>query len=176
VGTPVADAEVHIDKVPSPIHYARQLYRTDDAGNFAIGRVPWGTYRVNTGKEESGYPDSDSDFYSNNEVPTVTISPEHPDAKVTLRLLPKAGVIEVSAVRDARTGKPIAAGVMLRRAANPDLYLSTSRLRVLVPARIDVSVEVTAGGYEPRQLGVIRLEPGEVRKFDVALNPTPPAR
>lgn len=181
VGRPLAKAMVHITEQKGFVgHRPVQAYETDEQGHFAINRVPWGSYLVLAGKEDAGYPDTKLAFYSNLEVPTVTLSPMFPKADVRVQLGPKAGVLELSPVTDAVTGKKIESpSITLRRSQNPDLFITTSAAgaRILVPSETDILLEVSAPGYKPSASsdGIantrIRLKPEEVRKLAVSLQP-----
>jgi len=64
---------------------------------------------------------------------------------------PKAGILDLEPVTDEATGKEIrSASVTLRRAANPDSFLSasTTQGRVFVPAFAEVLIEISAEGYK----------------------------
>jgi len=105
---------------------------------------------VLAGNESSGYPDPKLAFYSNFDVPTVTLAPAFPNASVTIKLPPKGGVLEIVAVLDAVTKRKIdSASIILRRVSNPTLFISTSATtgRILIPSLTDVTIEVTAPGY-----------------------------
>jgi hypothetical protein len=182
-GKPVTQAEVHIaEKKPFVGHRLVEMHDTDDQGRFMIKDVPFGTYVVMAGKEEAGYPDSRLAFYSNLSVPTITLSPPSPTGSVTVALGPKAGVLEVSTA-DAANGKKIeSASVTLRRVANPNFFITTSasKQRIPVPSKVDISLEVSAPGYEtyyypdpanPARSTPIHLKPGEELKLDIRLHP-----
>lgn len=165
------------------IHQIVQYHETDDDGHFRISHVPWGTYVVVAGKESAGYPAPVfASFYSNYATPSVTLAEDFPSADITVKIGPKAGVLDLEPVTDAATGKEIrSASVTLRRAANPDSFLSasTTQGRVFVPAFTEVLIEIGAKGYKPwppqdqAAEGRINLKPEEVRKLRVTLQPDP---
>jgi hypothetical protein len=156
------------------------MHDTDNQGRFTIKDVPFGTYLVMAGKEEAGYPDSRLAFYSNPSVPTCNLV--FPTASVTVALSPKAGLLEVSTT-DAANGKKIeSASITLRRVANPNFFITTSALKqqIPVPPKVDVSLEISAPGYEtycypdranPARTAPVHLRPGEELKLDIQLHP-----
>lgn len=183
-GKPVAGAKVHIaQKDVLVIHQIVQYHETDDGGHFRISHVPWGTYVVVAGKESAGYPAPVfASFYSNYAMPNVTLAEDFPSADIIVKIGPKAGILDLEPVTDEATGKEIrSASVTLRRAANPDSFLSasTTQGRVFVPAFAEVLIEISAEGYKlwpsPGQAaeGKINLKPEEVRKLRVTLNQDP---
>jgi Carboxypeptidase regulatory-like domain len=148
---------------------------TDADGRFAIDRLPLGRYSVFAMKEDAGYPDMEPSFYSDGtKIPVATITAATPVATVSIRLGPKAAIVEGS-VSDASTGAPVNGFFSLMRIANPQGWLSTSlpaTYRVLVPALTDVSLSVTAPGYEKwTDAGPINLRSGQEMHLDVSLEP-----
>jgi len=178
---PVSHAQVHIAEAkPFVGHRLLKFHETNDEGRFQMENVPWGTYVVMVGKEDAGYADTKLAFYSNLGAPTVTLAPSSPTANVTLKLSPKAGVLEIQTVTDTVTGAEVGpAAVRLQRIGTPFfIYTSAPGAHLLVPSMTDVSVEVTAPGYKPWPAygggsfsGRIRLRPQEVLKLDVQLQP-----
>jgi hypothetical protein len=182
---PLTRAEVRVAET-KPFYGSRVLdfHETDADGQFAIERLTWGTYAVMARKEESGYADMGLAFYSNLKVPKVTLSPTAPVAEVTVQLGPKAGLLDIVSLTDTVTGENIldSGRITVRRVKNPNFLIATSTkmLRPLfVPALTEVSVEITAPGYEPwpapdhaDQRGRIFLKPEEVFELDVQLQPT----
>lgn len=184
-GNPVAQAKVHItEKGVFLTHRVLQFHETDADGHFRIAHVHWGTYIIIAGKEDAGYPDTKFAFYSNNTEPVVVLTEDSPTADVTLKLGPKAGVLDVAPVTDELSGKEIrSASITLRRADN-DLFISTSTTvgRILVPSLTGVEVTISAPGYKlwppPDQVsskGRILLKPEEVLKLKIVLQPEEPA-
>ena len=134
-------------------------------------------------KESEGYPDMKLAFYSNLAVPSVTLSPEFPSATVNVELGPKAGIIEIESLNDASSGSTIQYATMtLRRIQNPKFFMTIAIPpgdHVLVPSQADVSIEVSARGYRPwptqmsKESGEVHLNPGEVHKLQIGLEPEP---
>jgi|GEM_PF-3057410 hypothetical protein len=181
-GSPVVKAKVHItEKGVFVAHKIIQFRETDGDGHFRIAHVPWGTYIVLAGKEDSGYADPKFSFYSNNGEPVVVLTEDAPATDVTLKLGPKAGVLDLKPVTDELTGKEIrSAAITLRRADNNDLFITTSTTvgRILVPALTNVVISIAAAGYKPWPApghaaaeGRIFLRPEQTQKLQVILQP-----
>jgi len=127
---------------------AIRYVKTDGDGSFVIDRLDFGTFDVNVGKEQDGYPQSDWSLYANNAAATVTISLEKPTADVILKIGPKAATL-VGAVRDEVTGKPLNSTFLIRRSENR--WVSTSAppdFHFLIPPDTPIGVEVSAPGYK----------------------------
>jgi hypothetical protein len=181
VGQPIQAAKVHAELHGVPMSKAIRYVESDESGAFAIDRLDDGTYDVNGKKEEDGYADTSFSFYAGKPV-SVQITPDHPNPRITLKLGPKAGILG-GTVRDALTGKPIPVGFMLRRVDNPTNFLSTSAppaFRILIPASTDVTVEVSAPGYETWfyvdesshfKPSPLRLESSAQMQLDILLQP-----
>jgi len=157
------------------------MFETDKQGEFEIRGLPWGRYVVLAGKEEDGYPDTKSAFYSNLSVPRVLIGPNLPVPYVTVKLGPKAGLLEIKSVMNADTGAVLSSASLTVRRAENEFFLITSAVTdrvVQIPPGIDVFVGVSAPGYKlwtplnsdgkPEKL---RLKPGEIRRLAVQLQP-----
>jgi hypothetical protein len=181
-GKPVVDALVNVDN-GMPTIGAIRYFTTDKKGHFVIDHLAWGNYKVIAQKESEDYPDMYWAFYSNNVFQSASISQTSPKAVVTIRIGPPCGVLHYSAV-DASNGRTLDAGVTLRRASNPGLFLSGSNIyrQVFVPSLTDVLVEISAKGYEPwppeaekATLGKINLKPHEIYNLNVKLQPLKPS-
>ena len=178
-GKPVVDAAVNVDN-GKPTIGAIRYFRTDKKGHFVIDHLAWGNYKVFAQKESEGYPDSTWAFYSDNVFQTASLSQESPKAVVVIRIGPPCGVFHYSAM-DASTGRTLDAGVTLRRASNPNLFISGTNIpkQLLVPSLTDVLVEISAKGYEPwppeaerAKASKISLKPHEVLDLNVKLQPS----
>lgn len=160
---------------------------TDEAGHFAIHvPVSWfGTFAVMAKKEAEDYPEMNQ-FYSEVKFQTATLTLANPIATVTIRLGPKAGVLQ-GEVTDAVNGAALNPCVELRRASNPGNFLSGSGLihrhyRLLIPSGVGVLVRIWLNGYEAwyypgtvvkSAARPIRLKPGEQRTLNISLRPDP---
>jgi len=163
---------------PGVINKIIRYCETDDHGQCTIASVPWGEYKIFAGKDAEGYPDFPSPFYGLNACPIVKLQPASATASVAIHLPPKAGAIEPIAAIDAKTGEVLrSAAITLRRVIDPADYVQTSTTSypVMVPSNADVSVEVTAPGYESwpsedrQKEGQIRLRPEQAVELDVML-------
>jgi hypothetical protein len=150
---------------------------TNAEGEFVIKNLNAGQYRISAGKEADGYPDSAPDLYRGDKVaPTVTVEEDVEYPPVRIQLLPKAGLLTPITIIDAATGANITthAAMTLRRVDNPKASMGGTILKPeLVPSDTDVTVEVTAPGYQPWPEGGalfhIRLGPGETMRLDVPM-------
>lgn len=175
-GLPIVKARVSVDSTFSIIQKPVTYAETDERGNFVLGRLQWGTYYVFARKDEDGYPDTTFAFYSNNDVPKVTLSAASPVAEVTIKFGPKAGRL-VGIMTDASTHTPVNASITftMRRLSNPNYFMSTgisSRYEIMVPAGTDVLAEVHAAGYKTwKSSSALRLQSEEKRELNIALEP-----
>lgn len=78
------------------------FWHTDSTGQFQIQHFPMGTYRVTASKNEDGYPEIED----TNALPTATLTPAEPLARVMVKLGPQTGIL-VPIVKDKVTGKRI---------------------------------------------------------------------
>ena len=112
---------------------------TDELGRFQISRLWLGEFAVTAKKEDEGYPDTNSGFYSDHKIAPITLSLSHPSASETILLGPKAGIL-MGTVADAVSGAPVDPCVDFHRASDANNFLSGTGLvnaqyRVLVPPR-----------------------------------------
>lgn len=180
LNNPVASAEVHIaDRKPFFGHRLVEYHETDSDGSFNIQNVPFGTYDVLAGKEEVGYPDPKFSFYSNDEVPTVSLASSYPSVKVIVKIGPKGGILNKILVLDAISKKNVESAVItLSRVSNPKFSITTSSTvaKLLVPSDTKIRLVVTAPGYKPwsnDQIGSnsLILHPGQSTDLTVLLTP-----
>lgn len=185
-GSPVVKAKVLItEKGVLEMHRVLQFHETDADGHFRITRVRWGTYIVTVGKEDAGYADTGLGLHCNNAYPIAFVTEDSPTADVTLKLGPKAGVLELESVSDVITGKEIRlAAIRLKCAENPELFIYTSAAlrRFLIPPLTEVLIEISAEGYkswpasdQATTEGKVFLRPEQTQKLEVALQPDPDA-
>jgi hypothetical protein len=150
-GRAIQAAKVRAELHGVPMAKAIRYVETDKNGAFAIDRLAYGVYDVNGKKEEDGYADTSIGFYADKPLASVHLSPDHPVAIVTLKFGPRAATLS-GTVRDARTRKPVPAVLTLRHTDNPRNFLAGGVgpvFRTLIPASTEVTVEVSARGYEP---------------------------
>jgi hypothetical protein len=157
---------------------------TDELGHFEISHLWLGEFAVTAKKEDEGYPDTNSGFYSDNKIAPITLSLSHPSATDTILLGPKAGIL-VGTVADAVTGAPLDPCVDFHRASDPNIFLSgtglvNAKYRVLVPSDRDVIMKIWHEGYLPwyypgttHKSGAkpLLLKSGEERTLHIRLQP-----
>lgn len=163
-----------------PTIAAVRYVKTDNNGHFRLDHLAWGTYHVFAGKVSAGYPKMSFNFYVD-QAPAATVSPSSPLAVVTVRVGRPCGVLRVTSVTDAVTGKPIRDyELTLRRAADPHRFMSgTFSNPILIPPNVDVLIEVSANGYqtwparsERKTSNRLYLNSGEVFNLNVKLRPS----
>jgi hypothetical protein len=186
-GKPVSGATAYAAPLGRPFGIVLPYDKTDKAGHFTI-RVPvawFGRLAVTAKKEDEDYPEMNQ-FYSNGKFQTVTLTLRAPTARVTIRLGPKAGVLQ-GAVTDVVTGAALNPCVELRRGSNPGNFLRGSGLihphyRLLIPSDAGVFVKIWLDGYNAWYYPAtavksaarpIRLRPGEERTLNISLRPNP---
>jgi len=113
--------------------------------------------------------------------PTCTLTTAVPSAHVIIKVGPPAGAMSGS-VSDATTGAPLPTTFLLRRISAAG-WISMSQkpaYRVLVPPSVEVTVEVSAPGYQtwyyggssdPLKRPPIRIESGEEMRLNIQLEP-----
>lgn len=180
-GEAVAKALVNADPVDRrmramPIRYVE----TNQEGQFTIDRLAWGAYRLFAMKEQEGYANTRFAFYSSGSVPTISLNPENPNGRVSLRIGPKGGVLRILSVTDAVTGRDLnnVTGVDLRKTDTPETFIGLGPSdHILIPAETDVTMRIEAEGYEPwppagqLKLGQIRLASGQPLDLKIQLQP-----
>jgi hypothetical protein len=167
---------VFVAKVPSA--------DTDELGHFHVKHLWLGKFAVTARKEDEGYPDTSSNFYSDGKVDRTTLTSCLQSATVTILLGPKGGSL-VGTITDAVNGAPLNPCVDFRRASDPNNFLSgtglvNAKYRVLVPSDRDVMMKIWCDGYLPwyypgtnrkSEAKPLRLKSGEVRTLPIRLIP-----
>lgn len=186
---------------------------TDDNGHFSfrivvtredngmIRGARWGVYPRwdSNASDGSGYYPPNSRFYhtEHSNWQEVDVTPEAPDAVVSIKLGPRAGAL-TGRVTDAVTGAPIRpyATVVVSWASDPSVFMGANselageidpgtgqwrynrpiqgKYRILVPAGTELTVKVTsiARGYKLYQhQGVITVGSGQDAVLDIRLQP-----
>jgi hypothetical protein len=173
--------------------------RTNENGEYRFENLlHWGRYTVTAEDGKAGYSTTSSG-YARTDPPEVEIAPEHPEAKLTVYLPPKAGFVELH-VTNRRTGADIRTWeVAIMPVEKPDYVLvrvinSPNYPVVLVPPdkalllqltsngvrqwkkSKGVLLHVTADGFRERDESVgtgklIHLASGERLTLDVQLDP-----
>jgi|ERR1043165_35952 5-hydroxyisourate hydrolase-like protein (transthyretin family) len=177
-GQPLAGAQVTLNKVGSSVSVLLPVGTTDEHGEFSFSELMPGEYKVNASKEEDGYPNTRFELYSTGAevVPQVTVYAGQVTSDVVVRFGPKAPKI-VGKVVDAETGEPIEnAVIVISRLGEPGSRLMTGPNKedekggfaLLVPP-VPVIVEISAPGYEKKQINSLQLSRGEARHIDIPL-------
>ena len=177
-GVLLVGAHVHAELHGVPMAKAIRYVQTGGDGSFVIDRLDFGTFDVNVGKEQDGYPQSDWSLYADKAAATVTISLERPTADVILKIGPKAATL-VGTVRDAVTGKPLNSTFLIRRSEKR--WISTSAppdFHFLIPPDTPIDVEVSAPGYKTwcytDEVGSpLQLQSAVEKRFEIELTPAP---
>jgi hypothetical protein len=157
---------------------------TDELGHFHIKHLWLGEFEVTAKKEDEGYPDTGSSFYSDGKVDRTKLTSFLQSATVTVLLGPKAGIL-VGTITDSVNGAPLNPCVDFRRASNPNNFLSgtglvNAKYRVLVPSDRDVMMKIWYEGHLPwyypgantkSEAKPLRLKPGEERILHIRLPP-----
>lgn len=177
-GQPVVGAQVTLDEVNSWGSTVLPIATTDEHGEFSFPELPAAEYKVNAGKEKDGYPNTRFELYSTGDevVPQVTVYAGQVTSDVVVRFGPKAPKI-VGKVVDAETGEPVEnAVIVISRLGEPGSRLMTGTNKedekggfaLLVPP-VPVMVEISAPGYEKKQINSLQLSRGEARHIDIPL-------
>ncbi len=153
---------------------------TDDRGEFRFNLPWWGKYTVYADDGDAGYSRYSTGDFPQCQPPTVEITPEHREAKITVTLPPKAAFLRVELTNRA-TGASIAALdiTVLRDTQTPSLLFSMggpSAQAVLLPPDQDLLVHIKSDGFREWNASVgqgkkLHLGPGEHLKLNVELDP-----
>jgi hypothetical protein len=182
-GAPVANAYVAADMMAGgKIATVIETY-TDPTGQFVFEGLSFGEYRVSAQKETEGYLSTRPNIFEHNLPLTLRITPDNLTESTTIRFSPKSAIL-TGTVRDATTGARIPAEITLKP-ENGDGLLGTGtngkeNFHLSVPANTGFTIEITARGYKPwtyrdeanpQQVGLLKLDSGSEKKFDVRLDP-----
>ncbi len=178
-GEPVSGVRVEANPYPLRGGLVRDA-GTDAKGIFRIYNLEVGRYKLSVSKEEAGYADTSNHFYAAGfvEMPEVIVYANQTVSWGDIHLGPRAGKL-IGSVREAQTKKLIASNDLhlnLTRVDDPNNSYRTTpdvngHFQILVPP-IPITFEVTMLGYEKKDLGGLRLKKGEIKRFDILLNPT----
>jgi hypothetical protein len=155
--------------------------QTDQSGNYRFERLAWwATYTVYADDQNEGYSIFSTGLCGQADPPEVTLSPEHPEATMDLRLPPKAGLVRIH-LTNQQTGVAILGlqvSVMSSQTP-PQQMFSTSQSSdtvVLIPSDKDLLLHVTSSGFHEwdesaRRGKQIRVAPGSHLELYVELEP-----
>jgi hypothetical protein len=192
-GTPIRGALVSfLGSTKSVGAYARRLYETNENGEFkaslqlnAEGSDAPGLYWVLAKKEDSGYPDNITTFYTEHEPPQVELDCGSNITGFVVKLGTKCAYITRINVVDAVTGAPIenasitfSRHPMIARLSQIACTLGTSAQLpevsstypgLPIPSNTEVSYQVSASGYVTSALQTIQLAPLQSAEITVKL-------
>ena len=179
-GSPAKGVLLNALPVGVPLATRLPATQTDQNGNYRFERLPWwGRYTVYADDAEAGYS-----LFSTGpgpaKPPEASISPDHAEARLDLRLPPKAGFLRIH-LTNQRTGAVIS-GLEFRVTSNEApprlIYMgsSFSDRAVLLPPDKDLLIHITSDGFhewgESAGKGkAIRMAPGSQVELDVELAP-----
>ena len=154
--------------------------RTDQSGNYQFERLSWASYAVYVDDEDAGYSIFSTGLTGQANPPEVTLSPEHPEARVDLRLPPPAGFLQIH-LTNRKTGTVIPGlEVTLMSMDHPDrpIFMSSSYSNrpILITPDKDLLLHVTSQGFHEwgDSAGAgkrIRLASGSHLGLEVQLEP-----
>jgi hypothetical protein len=155
---------------------------TDETGSFLLKELPPGPYVVAASKEQDYYPNTDAAAFAADltALPRVLVRGGAVVHGVGIRLQ-KGGRL-LGTILDYTTGEPvIASRILLSRADNPKLWISTGpdthgNFAFVIPCQ-DFLMAVSAPGYstwnlnrnQPTGPSVLRLKPESTEKLIIRL-------
>jgi Carboxypeptidase regulatory-like domain len=186
-GAPVAGATVYALPRKGVHHALVTFVRTDSSGRFRLEQVPPGETVIYAYDLEEGYLDPHAAFNSGNKyLAVVTVAPDAV-TPINVTLGPKCAYL-VGSVHNSQDGSSVRnASFMLKRADDPNIWLSTSpveetgKFRLGVPSGTPIDLEVNAAHFTswrpgPSQTQVLKagLNAGEEYSIDIQLKPVSP--
>ena len=180
-GTPAGGIGLTAYPLGVPLGTRLPETRTDQSGNYRFARLDWwGRYSVRAEDADAGYSIFITGLTDRANPPEVTLSPEHPEATLDLRLPPKAGFVRIH-LTNKQTGATIL-GLEVRVMSSqtpPQQMFSTSQSSdsvVLIPSDKDLLLHVTSWGFHEWDESAgrgkqIRVAPGSHVELFVQLAP-----
>lgn len=156
--------------------------QSDKDGRFEIKHAPFGDVQVSAEATLAGY------WTEQQPKQLVHLTPAAPVGHINVKIGPRPGVLSIL-VADKETGKPIDFDLIVVSWMLEDLSKNLTshsrhfgreggRLQVPIKSNADVLLEVQAEGYrrafyiDPATMQpLLRVQPGEQRQLDVALEP-----
>ncbi|HEX4137787.1 MAG TPA: hypothetical protein VHY84_24470 [Bryobacteraceae bacterium] len=146
--------EIRLTASPLGVALATRLpeTRTDQSGNYRFERIPWwGEYIVYADDPDAGYSVFSTGPAGPGEPPEAIISPEHPEARLDLRLPQKAGFLRIH-LTDQRTGAVISGlNVAVMSSQTPSRIIFSESCGsdgvVLIPPNKDLAIHITSPGF-----------------------------
>lgn len=176
-GAGLPGAKVYAVRVGVAMGAALPEAITDSRGRFELRRLAWGEYRVVAAKVEDGYPNVfslNSRLYGEPPAPSVKLRSGAAAARVTVRLGPRAGMLELRLLDRVSGAELPYVSFEMYRVDEPGVTLSSSQRSrvVLVPAGRAVRLTIQMPGYRPWS-EVLQLASGARRRLTVKLAPLP---
>jgi len=180
-GNPAIGVGLTASLLDAPLATALPFTRTDQNGNYRFEKLPWwGRYTVYADDSDAGYSIFSTGPAGPGRPPEVTISPEHPEARLDLHLPPKAGFLRIHLINQL-TGAVIS-GMQVTVMSNqtpPRLLFSescSSNMTVLIPPNKDLLLHVVSPGFHEwtESAGTgnpIHMTPGSLVELEVQLVP-----
>jgi hypothetical protein len=174
--------EIGLTAAPSGVGLAAKLpyTRTNEAGEYRFEVPWWGKYTVYADDEDAGYSDFSTGAGDDRSAPEVELTPEHPEAELTVFLPPKAGFVQIHLTNEKTGGHISAMRVALMVAESPISPVLTmscsSRQVILIPPDKSLLLHVWSDGFREWNESVgkgklIHLASGSRLKLDVQLEP-----
>jgi hypothetical protein len=174
---------IGLTATPSGVGLAAKLphTRTNDGGEYRFDNVPWwGKYTVYADDEDAGYSDFSTGAGDDRSAPEVELTPDHPEAELTVFLPPKGGFVQIHLTNE-KTGADISAmRVALMETESPIAPVLTmscsSRQVILIPSDKSLLLHVWSDGFREWNESVgkgklIHLASGSRLTLDVQLEP-----
>ena len=180
-GTPAGGISLTASPLGVPLGTRLPTTRTDQSGNYRLERLGWwGRYTVYADDSDAGYSIFSTGTSGQANPPEVTLSPEHPEATLDLRLPPKAGFVRFH-LTNKQTGAAILGlqVTVMSSQTPPQQMFSTSCSSdsvVLIPSDKDLLLHVTSWGFHEWDESAgrgkhIRVVPGSHLELYVQLAP-----
>jgi len=157
--------------------------RTDQDGRYRLTDIPWwGRYTVYAEDEAAGYSMSNGQLIDlSDKIEEVTLSPQHAEAELDLRLPPKAGFLEIHP-SNKETGAAITqVEIQVLLPEKPERPVWSrwrpSNCVILVPPGKEVLLHVTCPGFREWAESVgkgkpLRVPSGDRLTLNVELKPS----
>lgn len=163
-GHPMSGAIAYLRRMG--VRSAEPAPHTGSNGRFSASDLEWGTYYVVAENQAAGYTDEPNNWS------VFQLSPEHPQATLTVQSGKKAGILLLTAV-DATSGQPVKDARVQTSCECPSQTRNTATGKILLPPDREMTLRVSAPGYEEWRYttgtGRFRLEPEQQLTLEVPL-------
>lgn len=179
-GQPLAQATVTARSIGHGSSETRVSVKTDNTGHFVISDCPFGAYVVLMTREHGRRTGVHAIFAGSPVVTTVMLSAGLPSASISFKLGRDTAIVS-GTIKDGLTARPINARINLKSSGSSSYWLVTGlppEFRIQVPATGDISIALTAPGYQTWYSGQpptfsLRLGPGTKKSLNVLMQPIP---